>query len=300
MTWVNLLKRHYLCVLDHYQSTPELLADPKIKTAYNALLSVKSVKDFCQWRRLMVDYGLAFTEMDDIDCKNNLLAVFDDYADGASEATIEAFVKWKLTFNPQKWGETYDWNIRLAEILYKATKRDEDVNIVIFPCGEGKTKRWAAIGQDADRLFEIFGWQTGHVDTESNTVSWMYINKFGFEVLQESGYNVIVRDLGEFDIFSTAFEEDSIASMQQFIDYLRMMNNITEEQVKFLRKIRPIIVPHPGYWELTHGSLVLDNGNVLAELEDGKTVMLASGKNWQLDKIAPPLLLKLDSLVGKA
>lgn len=104
LTWVNLLKRHYLCVFDHYQSTSELLADPKIKTAYNALLSVKSVKDFCQWRRLMVDYGLAFTEMDDIGRKDNLLAVFDDYADGASEATIEAFVKWKLTFNPQKWG----------------------------------------------------------------------------------------------------------------------------------------------------------------------------------------------------
>ena len=152
------------------------------------------------------------------------------------------------------------------------------MHIVIFPCGKPNAKRWAAIGQDADRLFEVFGWQTGHVEATTGPVSWMFINGYGLDVLRQSGYSVQIRDFGEFDILSTAFEEDSVASLQQFIDYLRMMGELADEQVKFLRKIRPVIYPHPGYFELTQARLDFGRNTVVAKFDSGEEVTLAEGK----------------------
>ncbi len=192
------------------------------------------------------------------------------------------------------------WNSEIVDILVKATQREEDVHIVIFPCGKPNAKRWAAIGQDADRLFEVFGWQTGHVNATNGPVSWMFINGYGLDVLRQSGYSIQIRDFGEFDILSTAFEEDSVASLQQFIDYLRMMDKLSIEQIEFLRKIRPIIYPHPGYWELTHGNLVFDKDNVVAEFDNGKKVTLAQGKNWRMHELFRPLFLEMGAELGEA
>ena len=230
-----------------------------------------------------------------------MLGILDDHAEGANDWILDAFIRWKQSFNPEKWMEVERWNCELVEILLKATQREEDVHIVIFPCGKPETKRWAAIGQDANRLFEIFGWQTGCVETASEPVSWMFINKYGLEVLQQSGYSVQIRDFGEFDILSTSFEEDSIASLQQFIDYLRMMDSITQQQVNFLKKIRPIIFRNSGYWELTHGNICYDdNGNVYVERKGKKPIILAQGKNWRLDELTRPLVVQMGAELGKA
>lgn len=299
-TWVNLLKKYYLDVLDLYQSNPKLLEDSLIASAYNVLLSVNSVEDFHQWRKLMKDWGLAMTETEDIERSRNNLAVLDDFAEGASDDTIRKFIEWKLSFDPLKWQEITDWNKKITEILYTATKRDDDMDIIIFPCGEGKTRRWAAIGQDADRLFEIFGWQTGYVDTNGDFVSWMFISEYGFEVLMNSGYSIKVKDFGEFDIVSIAFQEDATASLQQFIDYLRMMDSLTIEQVKFLKKIRPIISPHPGYWELTHGVICFNEEEVYVKKVGGGTITLAQGKNWRLDELTGPLVAQMGAEIGEA
>ena len=181
-----------------------------------------------------------------------------------------------------------------------AATREEDVHIVIFPCGKPNAKRWAAIGQDADRLFEVFGWQTGHVNATNGPVSWMFINGYGLDVLRQSGYSIQIRDFGEFDILSTAFEEDSVASLQQFIDYMRMMDKLSGEQIEFLRKIRPVIYPHPGYWELTHGNLVFSKDNVVAEFDNGNKVTLAQGKNWRMHELFRPMFLEMGAEFGEA
>ena len=300
LTWVNLLKKHSLCLLSYYQEEPERLENLKVKKAYNALLSVKSVEEFKQWRKLLKDYGLSFAEVDDISSSNNMLGILDDHAEGANDWILDTFIRWKLSFNPEKWMEVEHWNCELVEILLKATQREEDVHIVIFPCGKPNAKHWAAIGQDADRLFEIFGWQTGRVNATNGPVSWMFINGYGLDVLRQSGYSIQIRDFGEFDILSTAFEEDSVASLQQFIDYMRMMDKLSGEQIEFLRKIQPVIYPHPGYWELTHGNLVFSKDNVVAEFDNGKKVTLAQGKNWRMHELFRPMFVEMGTELGEA
>ena len=301
MTWVNLLRMQFIEILEFYDENPEQFNYKELKKAYDALLSVKSVEEFKQWRKLLKDYGLSFTDIDGTAHKDNQLGILDDYAEGANDKILDVFIRWKLSFNPLKWMKMENWNRELVDILLKATQREEDVHIVIFPCGKPETKRWAAIGQDADRLFEVFGWQTGHVNATNGPVSWMFINGYGLDVLRQSGYSIQIRDFGEFDILSTAFEEDSIASLQQFIDYLRMMDSITQEQVNFLKKIRPIIFRNSGYWELTHGNICYDdNGNVYVEQTGKKPIILAQGKNWRLDKLTRPLVVQMGEELDEA
>jgi hypothetical protein len=300
MTWVNLLRMQFIEILEFYDENPEQFQYKELKKAYDALLSVKSVEEFKQWRKLLKDYGLSFTDMDGTAQKDNQLGILDDYAEGANDKILDVFIRWKLSFNPLKWMEVDKWNRELVDILLKATQREEDVHIVIFPCGKPNAKRWAAIGQDADRLFEVFGWQTGHVETTTGPVSWMFINGYGLDVLRQSGYSVQIRDFGEFDILSTAFEEDSVASLQQFIDYLRMMGEMAEEQVRFLRKIRPVIYPHPGYFELTQARLDFGRNTVVAKFDSGEEVTLAEGKNWNLNGLTRSLAVQMGAELGEA
>ena len=300
MTWVNLLRMQFIEILEFYDENPERFNYKELKKAYDALLSVKSVEEFKQWRKLLKDYGLSFTDMDGTAQKDNQLGILDDYAEGANDKILDVFIRWKLSFNPKNWKKVQQWNSEIVDILVKATQREEDVHIVIFPCGKPNAKRWAAIGQDADRLFEVFGWQTGRVNATNGPVSWMFINGYGLDVLRQSGYSIQIRDFGEFDILSTAFEEDSVASLQQFIDYLRMFGDIAEEQVRFLKKIRPVINPHPGYIELTQAHLDFNRNHVVARFENGKKVILAQGKNWRLDELTRPFVIQMGAQLGEA
>ena len=300
MTWVNLLRMQFIEILEFYDENPERFNYKELKKAYDALLSVKSVEEFKQWRKLLKDYGLSFTDMDGTAQKDNQLGILDDYAEGANDKILDVFIRWKLSFNPKNWKKVQQWNSEIVDILVKATQREEDVHIVIFPCGKPNAKRWAAIGQNADRLFEVFGWQTGHVEATTGPVSWMFINGYGLDVLRQSGYSVQIRDFGEFDILSTAFEEDSIASLQQFIDYLRMMGELADEQVRFLRKIRPVIYPHPGYFELTQARLDFGRNTVVAKFDSGEEVTLAEGKNWNLNGLTRSLAVQMGAELGEA
>lgn len=300
MTWVNLLRMQFIEILEFYDENPDRFQYKELKKAYDALLSVKSVEEFKQWRKLLKDYGLSFTDMDGTAHKDNQLGILDDYAEGANDKILDVFIGWKLSFNSLKWMEMENWNRELVDILLKATQREEDVHIVIFPCGKPNAKRWAAIGQDADRLFEVFGWQTGRVNATNGPVSWMFINGYGLDMLRQSGYSIQIRDFGEFDILSTAFEVDSVASLQQFIDYMRMMDKLSSEQIEFLRKIRPVIYLHPGYFELIQARLDFDRNNVVAKFYSGKEVTLAEGKNWRLDELTRPLVVQLGTELGKA
>ncbi len=73
MTWVNLLRMQFIEILEFYDMNPEQFQYKELKKAYDALLSVKSVEEFKQWRKLLKDYGLSFTDMDGTANKDNQL-----------------------------------------------------------------------------------------------------------------------------------------------------------------------------------------------------------------------------------
>lgn len=295
MNWVNLLKYQYLWILEWYDAHPELRRNTKEKKLYKALLDTKSAMDFRVWQKMVKDSGIAFTNTDSPALSDNELAVLDDFAAGAEDKVLGAFIEWKKGFSPKRWREISEWNCDIVDILYKATKRQDDGTLIVFPCGN----RWAAIGQDADRLFELFGWQTGAMSGSDEPISWMFISKHGMKVLEQSRQNILVKDFGEFDVISTSFEEDAVCELQQFIDYLRYTGQMGDDMVAYLRKIRPVIVENIGYRELTQGTLSFDKNRVLAHMPGGRSVTLADGPSWRLDNLGRSCMDLLREKTGK-
>lgn len=178
-------------------------------------------------------------------------------------------------------------NANIVEALLKATRREEDTHIVVFPCSD----RWAAIGQDADRIFELFGWQTGYVlGNDGTAVSWMFISTYGFEVLKNSDYSLQLRDYGEFDVLSHSYTEDAVSSLQQYVDYQRMRCGFTNEMQEFMQKTHHLICSNNGYDVLMEGSIKFSQDKVFFKKSDGETILLADGRNWRLDELGRSLL----------
>lgn len=101
MTWVNLLRKQYLEILNFYAGSKQLLDDKELMKAYQTLLSVTSVEEFKLWRKLLKDYGLSFTDVEGVARKDNMLGILDDCAEGANDKILSVFVRWKLGFNPK-------------------------------------------------------------------------------------------------------------------------------------------------------------------------------------------------------
>lgn len=286
LAWINMLKTQLFHIYAYFEDAADKQVDPLEMKAYKALVSVTTLEEFRQWRQMIVDYGLSFEDNVDSERTSNLLGLLDDVAEGASDAVLEEFVSWKVKFTPSEWGQTLKNNEQTILKIKKAVSRDFDVHIVVFRCGD----RWAAIGDDADRLFEIFGWQTGAVSVGKEDISWMPISHYGLEVIQNSDYSVKVLDMVFDDIISYSFLEDLTSGYQQLIDYARFLTDTIEKAEGFMLKAVEYISPHDGYNQLIKADVSFDDDKLFATLDSGKKIVIADGNQWRLDRIGFPLV----------
>jgi hypothetical protein len=101
LAWVNTLKKHYLNILTCYEEESKKLKNEAVRRCYEALLIANTVEQFRQWRLMMEDFGLAFTNMDAPVMYENPMGILDDIAEGAPDGLIKAFLDWKKTVNPK-------------------------------------------------------------------------------------------------------------------------------------------------------------------------------------------------------
>ncbi len=128
----------------------------------------------------------------------------------------------------------------------------------------------------------------------------MFISKYGYEVLMNSGYDVKMVDLGEVDIVSMSFEDDLIAEVQQMIDYTRMLDNKVYETRKLMMHLQPYAAMRHGYSELVNANIALVGDKLYGEMPDGKRILLADGKNWRLDDTAKQMIMQIGNHLGEA
>lgn len=287
---VNMLKRQLLDIYEKYTQSPELLRDPIIKTAYDLLVKVKTVDDFKQWREAVHDMDLGFDSINGIERQDNTIGILDDLAVGADDNAIREFVRWKFGITPNTWGQTRMLNRMAVSKIKKAVAESIYAHIVIFRCGD----QWAAIGDDADRIFELFGWQTGYVNDDDDFISWMFISKYGKEVLENSEYDVKVIYVGDIDVVSVAFTEDMIAAVQQYTDYIRFVTKKANRVLKVFEEETGFIIDNAAYIEQNAlDSFIVSKERITASLKNGKKVTVADGKDWRLDGLGAPLLFHL-------
>ena len=104
--------------------------------------------------------------------------------------------------------------------LVRLSKGNYDAHFVFFKNG----KTWIAVADDADRLFEVFGWQTSIVyDATSHPVSWMVVTFYGIEVIKHSKYSYQVLEHVNIDIASVSSIEQQVSSSQQYVDFNRLL-----------------------------------------------------------------------------
>lgn len=295
-----MLKQQLLVIYQTYNDLPELLKDPAIKKGYNALLSVSDNENFLQWQLLIEELGLSFANPNGINRRQNVLGELDDIATKANYMTILEFLCWKKTFMPCDWEFQHERNYELAKRIYDTANRNFDVHILLIKCG----KQWVAIGEDADRLFEIFGWQTSAVYDGSKDISYIYISGYGLDVLRESKYSIhYLHPEKEIEIdkvfFSDSFTEDMIASYQQHIDYLRLQYRLMNCQRKFMTGMHSFVVPKLGYTALVNSNLTISDDEVVANLTNGSEVTIAKGNCWRLDDLGGAYLISLGSKLGE-
>lgn len=180
--------------------------------------------------------------------------------------------------------------------LIGLSKGNYDAHFVFFKNG----KTWIAIADDADRLFEVFGWQTSIVyDAMNCPVSWMMITFYGMEVIKHSKYSYQALEQINIDIATLSSVEQQVSSVQQYVDFNRLLV-ATFGETKDKLPIRKKIISHTTEVDkmLYVDSLVFYGDKVYACLNDGQRILLADGKNWLLNDTGLPLILALESLIG--
>lgn len=298
---LNMLKRQLLTVYSTYESQPELLNDPAVKKAYYSLMTVTDHGELKQWQYMLIDLGLSHFDTLGVEHQNNELGVLDGLLHDANWNTKAEFIGWKCTFDPAEWRNIQDKNCELVKSIQQMAERFYDVHIILVLCG----KQWVAIGNDADRLFEIYGWQTSTVSNGEEDVSFIFVSEYGYKVLMDSGYSIKTLRLGDEEnvdevFMSTCFDEDMVAECQQLIDYQRLLHKKQDEMRKFMSVNISSAWYNAGFSTLARGKLSIFDDKVTVSLDGKEEIVIADGRSWRLDNVGLPYVLGIRPALGEA
>lgn len=298
---LNMMKHQLLAIYQTYSDFSDLLNDPAIKRGYATLVSVKNADELHEWQKYIAVLGLSFANPNGIERRQNILGELEDLVSKANEKTIDEFIKWKISFTPSEWTKIENHNCELVKKIHALADRNYDVHIMLVLCGT----QCVAIGNDADRLFEIFGWQTSTVFDGEKHISFMFITNYGLLTLAESGYSVMTIDLAETGdkdevFFSDSFTEDMVAEYQQRVDYMRLLARKKNEFKDFMTDSQSFVSPKLGFNALIGTRMSIGPDTVTAVLNDGSEVTIADGHSWRLDDLGLPYMLSLGTTLGEA
>lgn len=280
---VNMLKNQLLDVYTTFENHPELLKDPLVDDAFFVLNAARTVKEFRQWIDSVEKSDLSIVSIDGMERERDVLGVLSDTATGASDEALGEFMSWRQGVNSLNCRERIRRDFKEVKRVKEAVKGNYDAHIVLFKCGS----QWAAIGEDADRLFELFGWQTAFVDEGSDEViSWIYVTEDGMEVLKDSPYTIKVLDIGKVRVTTNSYLECVVAHAQQFADFKRLVIRTADKaQEKLNISLKIISYTLACQNELNVEGFRFDGDKIFARMDTGNEILIADGKNWLFDDI---------------
>lgn len=295
---LNMLKTQLVDMYRSFNEDSSLLVDVlPSKEVYGKLVKSNTLASFKQWLKQASVSGFSFTNTDGLVFKNYFLGEFIDLAMEANDATLMQFVEWKSGVTPENVEQAEEKNAKIVSALLEKLKGKRDVHVVIFPCGN----QWAALDADAERLFQLFGWQTGYVLSEDFChVPFMNITKYGFEVLKLSPYVVEILDIdGSAEIVSESFLEDETSCAQQMIDYIRLLQDDIKKITAFSKKEFPIVTSHGMYPRLLQVlNVEISRKKITTRLDVDKKMTVVDGSDWRLDEIGLPIVCRLGKYLG--
>ena len=184
--------------------------------------------------------------------------------------------------NTVDYDETFSDDIRALRKERERIKGLRD-DIVAFQNGD----KWFVFDDDANKLFEVMGWQTSEKLMDEGAISWMSLSNEGRSALLITDLNIIsVREHAGIDVAGWSSEEDykadRLSLAQQTLDYLLLFND-NDNAIVNLGKFP--IYSKDGDIDTIENVCFVDfegHGTVNLFTESGKTINLVHGQEWNM------------------
>lgn len=269
--------REFWLIHRHFTEHPELLKDKAVSKVYDSLMAVRDVNGLKDWLRLK----------ERIDSQSNEAVRYEDVLGRMYNLAIhaeQAELRWaadgmaRLADNG--FHDTLTEDIPVLERQRQQLVGELTDTLVIFMQGNGNF----AFGQDADRLFELVGWQTSGVKVGNEWMSWMPVGDLGLSALAEAGipyYNPQpnVSVIRVEDVPRKFIDDESLSLAQQCVDYFRQLNTNLDAIVSL--GTFPVMIQRNAYLDVLSAQFIhFQYKNVELVMTDGEKNKMVDNNTW--------------------
>lgn len=285
-------KEDYVLVHEHFTSHPELLDDITTRCIYKSLMAVESPENLENWLKAIAKTMLS---LDHASCLppgvtwENTLGHYEQLVRSLSEEE-RALLAVDMA-EIRKGGYAEYFNRDIVTLFSEAAQAKEchpDDVIILYD----QIDNHVAVGNDADKLFERFGWQTATAEVDGSRMSVMPISD---DVLCAKGlfdFHLSETKVDLLDIRLIDPREAELSIAQQTIDAFR--RGLPDEEVVFpINDIKYHTVKR-GIEHVCHYPFVEKSGDSLSLFRsDAVRESVVIGQSWNVSLDRIPMLTSL-------
>ena len=285
-------KEDYVLVHEHFSAHPELLDDITTKVIYKSLMAVESPENLENWLKAIAKTTLSFGNASDLPTGvtwENVLGHYEQLVRSLSEEERVLLAGDMAEIRRSGYAEYFNRDIvTLFSEAAKAKENHPDDIIILYD----QIDNHVAVGNDADKLFERFGWQTATADVNGSRLSVMPISD---DVLCTKGlfdFHLLETAVDLLDIRLIDPREAELSIAQQTVDAFRRGLPV-EEMVFPIKDIQYHTVKR-GIEHAYHYPFVEKSGDSLSLFRsDAVRESVVIGQSWNVSLDRIPMLTSL-------
>ena len=269
--------REFWLIHRHFKEHPELLKDSNVSKVYDSLMAVRNVDNLKDWLRLKERIN---TQSNEAVRYEDVLGRMYNLAIHAEQAELRWAADGMARLAGNGFHDTLTEDIPILERQRQQLVGDLHDAVVIFRQGNG----YFAYGQDADRLFELVGWQTSGAKVGDEWVSWMPVSDMGIQALAEAGipfYNPQpnVSVIRVEDVPQQVIDDESLSLAQQSVDYFRQLNTKPDAIVSL--GVFPVMIQRDAYVDVLSAQFIhFHDKNVELVMANGEKNKMVDNNTW--------------------
>lgn len=168
-------KEDYVLVHDHFTANPELLDDVTTRCIYNSLMAVETPESLEHWLNAIAKTDLSLDNVKELPFGvmwENILGHYERLVRGLSGEERALLAKDMAAIRNAGYADYFNRDImKLGYDMLSAKEQHRDAIIIL----NDQIDNHVAIGADADKLFEQFGWQTATVEVGGSRLSFIIL-----------------------------------------------------------------------------------------------------------------------------
>ena len=285
-------KEDYVLVHDHFSTHPGLLDDLTTRSIYKSLMAIESPENLKQWLDAMAKTNLSLDNSSRLPSGvswENTLGHYEQLVRKLSEEERALLAGEMVEIRKNGYIDYFNKDIvTLFADMKKAKEVHPDDIIILYD----QIDNHVAIGNDAEKLFERFGWQTATAEVGGSRMSVMPISDDVLCTKELFDFHLSETMVDLLDIRVTDPMEAQLSIAQQTIDAFR--RGLPYDEVVFPVKDVRYNAVKDGIEHSHHYPFVEKSGESLSVFRsDAVAESVVNGHSWNvnLDKI--PMLTSL-------